>query len=357
MKKDVQISGVIALFIVICFLGLRFCSKPAHERGEKISASVKGTDTQTKQEKQTIQDSSHDSAMDAQQMKALEKSREEYNQQVKKKIDLLVLTPITFYGKVVDEEGNGIADATINASFANKFMENSPSSNYRSDSNGNFKLSGHGLSVGLTVSKEGYYGLGERSGGTFNYSTAVGQLDTHTNPDKPAIFVLKKKRADEALFSFFRGWRVKEDGTPIFIDLSAGTKRDQQSDRTIKVEAWIHNENITLEKKNFFDQYDWKYVISVPGGGLIPRKGEYDFIAPEQGYQESVTIDMPVSKGDDWVSMLERDYFVKLANGNYARITIQVRTNIQSGVAIISHYNPSGSRNLEYDRSKPIMNH
>jgi hypothetical protein len=87
----------------------------------------------------------------------------------------------------------------------------------------------------------------------------------------------------------------------------------------------------------------------VTGGGLQPRTGEFDFVAPTDGYQGNDVLDMPAS-ATPWSKQMSREYFLKLANGDYARISFTMRAGGAHFFSITSYLNPvPGHTNLEYD--------
>jgi hypothetical protein len=88
----------------------------------------------------------------------------------------------------------------------------------------------------------------------------------------------------------------------------------------------------------------------VPGGGIQLRKGgEFDFTAPTDGYQLSDEINMP-STITSWNDQGSREYFLKLANGEFARISFTMGAGGYNTFGITSYLNPQpGHRNLEYD--------
>ena len=57
---------------------------------------------------------------------------------------------------------------------------------------------------------------------------------------------------------------------------------------------------------------------------------------------------------EKWQPQAERSYFLKLANGCYARIEFKMIAGGDHYFKIESYLNPSGSRNLEYDPKKSI---
>jgi hypothetical protein len=100
---------------------------------------------------------------------------------------------------------------------------------------------------------------------------------------------------------------------------------------------------------NSGQQYDWHFQIVVPNGGLQPRTGDqFNFEAPTDGYQPSDKIDM-TKTADQWRGGADREYFVKLADGRYARVKIGVAADGHF-VEVTSYLNPTpGHTNLEYD--------
>ena len=93
----------------------------------------------------------------------------------------------------------------------------------------------------------------------------------------------------------------------------------------------------------------------MPNGGLAPNQDEREFQAPEGGYQPAIEFTMPAEGIDGrWQDRLDERYFVKLANGHYARMSIQVTAGSNHFAVVESYYNPGGSRNLEYDPRREV---
>ena len=81
----------------------------------------------------------------------------------------------------------------------------------------------------------------------------------------------------------------------------------------------------------------------------------YPYEAPAAGYQRSVTITMP-AKAPDWTQGMTVSYYF-YDGKNYGRITIDISANYQpppNPFDVELYMNPSGSRNLEFDRAKQI---
>jgi hypothetical protein len=264
---------------------------------------------------------------------------------VREQIQGLLTTPITFYGTVIDQNGAPVADATINYGALDKF--DAPGSQYqgRSDSSGNFSISGiTGAVLRVGVQKAGYYKIDGKSSAAFAYGTRPD--NTRKQPpteDQPATFVLQRMGITEPLVKVgSRQIDVPKTGEPLSIDL--GTTESRHGN--IQVESSLGN---TRQRP-----FDWRFRLSVPGGGLTERKGRFDFEAPASGYQPSIEVNMPAS-AENWSLRLTKEYFAQLSDGTYARFSIRFYPGERNFVVVESYLNPKvGSRNLEFDPKNAI---
>ena len=254
-------------------------------------------------------------------------------------------TPISFYGKVFDDKGVPVSGAHITYQAANQLDPNASNPKYTgtSDDYGNFTVSGlHGALLYVDVSKDGYYRTPPFDGhrGSYDGFTYAGVRSKDSVPpptgDNPAIFVLRKKRNGIALIHLGRSISVQKDGTPIEVDLESNKHLLQD----LKVECWTEDQT-----KDARGHYPWHCQVSVPGGGLANRDGEFDFEAPEEGYVPSEEIAPPK---DRWSPQVQRQYFVKTMDGHYARVTVDMVAGGDHFVTVESYFNPTpGDRNLE----------
>jgi hypothetical protein len=253
--------------------------------------------------------------------------------------------PITFYGKVIDQNGAPIVDATVNYTALDRFDESGTQYQGRSDNYGQFTISsirGAVLSVG--VRKEGYYPILNRSNGSFAYGIASDS--TRRAPptrEDPAVFVLQKHGLAESLIKVASGQiDIPRDGQERRVDLATG--KTGRGD--FQIESWIGDTNQR--------RYDWRYRLSVVGGGLIERTGQFDFEAPMEGYLPAFELNMP-SGAEPWHSRLTKEYFASLPDGRYARFSIRFYPGSRNFVVLESYLNPKpGDRNLEFDPNKQV---
>lgn len=256
-------------------------------------------------------------------------------------------TPIEFYGKVVDENTNAVSNAIVHFVWTDLSPTGNSEKNTISDQDGLFSLSNTtGKNLIVQVSKEGYYPY-QRFGAAFNYAGE----NQNFIPDaaNPVIFRLKRKGVAEPLVHVQspmggpKGFRIDKDGTAIEISLKTGNAVPLgQGD--LRVRSWTDNQGKVAGEK-----YDWKCQISVPNGGILQSTSELDFEAPLDGYSAVDVIDMPANLETGWSSHESRNYFLKLANGNYARISFEMVAGGDHFFQLESFLNPSGSRSLEFD--------
>lgn len=254
-------------------------------------------------------------------------------------------TPIAFYGKVVDQNTNSVAGAHVVFDWNN--LSGTQYSHTESDANGLFSISGiQGLELGVKVSKKGYYAY-LPFGRYFFYA---GKNQTFApDADNPVVFFLQKKGAAEPLMRLAgamigpRQYRLNANGTPTEISFYSG-KRTTAGQGQFRVQYWMEPPQGPNQK------FTWRCKVSVPGGGLQPTDEEFPFTAPEQGYQESFQMK---SDPNAWTYMPEQTFYVHLADGKYGRVKFSLNCSGSPFFGVVALVNPSGSRNLEYDKTLP----
>jgi hypothetical protein len=279
----------------------------------------------------------------------VERDREKERQALHKGIIDMLNAPITFSGRVVDQHGDPVPHANARYSLLDKFNASGSGGETRADGVGYFEISGvRGAVLGVNVSKDGYYQIHNVSNQRFAYGTGP---DGYTKPpptkEDPAILVLHKMGETEPLIYIEnRSFRIPKDGTPVRVDLATGRASEVGQ---LKVEAWTSERD-----PGGLRYYDWKCRVSVPGGGLVERAGQFEFEAPVGGYLQSFEVVM--EKNDpDWQRRFEKNLFLRTQDGRHARIKITFTSGGDHYLRLESHFNPqSGSRNLEYDPAKRI---
>ncbi len=255
--------------------------------------------------------------------------------------------PIEFYGKVVDENSAPVSGAHVNFHWVETpTPEGNRDTNTESDSAGLFSLhDARGPDLAVSVSKEGYYSS-RRDPPGFKYGV---YSDGDFSPDaqNPVVFHLRKMGKGEALVSLKQNHGVPRDGTPWAIDLATGKTTAGEGGDLI-VQCWTQDAGKLPGAK-----YDWRCVLTIPGGGIAPTGEEFPFLAPETGYQPTMEIDMPADQ-TNWNSQVDLKFYYRLADGRYGRMTFSMIAGGQHFCMIDSVLNPSGSRNLEPVEAKPF---
>ncbi len=254
--------------------------------------------------------------------------------------------PISFYGKVQDQFGNPIPEATVKYEVVDKFWADGSQYIGSSDLNGLFSIShigGAGITVG--VLKDGYDGIPGKSSQTFGYGMGPDEYrKAPPTEGAPALFILRKMEKAERLIVNDNYVPVPRDGTPVLIDLKQG-QRVPSGTGDLQVESWISE-----QLKDARGRYPWHCRVTVPGGGIMERGEQQDQQAPSDGYVSSIEFDMK-QDAPRWTPSLGGDYFLKLGSGCYARARIAMISGGDNFISVESFLNPKpGSRNLEYDR-------
>lgn len=264
------------------------------------------------------------------------------------------LTPILFYGKVVDQNGNPVPDAEVEYSGNNIPWGGAARRHIKTDANGEFRITSTGISLSVNVSKENYRSLLRRSdispeeaagdpysSDSFNYAKLFGP--TVHKPDKvhPVIFTLHKSGELEPLINQpGKDLIMTKDGSPIRVELNPGNPKS-----VIEMQCWTDDKIPNAER-----HYDWRFKMTVLNGGLEERLDEIAFIAPPSGYEErsfdySMKKDLP---GNQWKDEVAKSFFVRFEDDTYAIFDVKMISGGGHFAVVRSRLNPKpGSRNLE----------
>lgn len=247
--------------------------------------------------------------------------------------------PISFYGRVVDQDNHPIPAAKIEFSWTDLSTAGSSAEATSSAADGTFSLVGKkGRVLEVDVSKEGFYKVRAERLKSFDYAGFWEAKYYEPDPDHPIIFHLRKKGPGERLTSKEIQPPLPAAGDPTRIDLLNGGQ--------VSPNGQIEISAVTNTEKYPPRVFDWHASIAVPDGGLIEHDLEFPFEAPEDGYTSRVAFEMPAN-APDWKRNVEKTYFIRFGTPpRYGRI--HVRFNGASQKVFLSYIvNPSGSRNLE----------
>lgn len=265
---------------------------------------------------------------------------------------------LDLYGVVLEQQsGQPVADAQVVLSPIDQpgiGSQNSPPVTVSTDAQGHFSFTGRrGLDLLVQVSKADYYPLRDGSVAMFTHDGEDASMHRRafaSNPAAPAKLYLRAQGTPAAKLIYREGtsldsFVIGKINQPVSVSLRTGRPTITQN-ADVQVACQVNDQGVSGN-----EQYDWTCQISVPGGGLVSRQGEFDFTAPEFGYREADVIAVAKSlPHQEWSFSATRNYFIRMHNGFFARIVVRVDTRNHSSCKIESYLNPTpGDRNLEYN--------
>lgn len=261
--------------------------------------------------------------------------------------------PITFYGKVVDENDAPIAGASVEFIWNDLSSQGSSKAATQSDSAGLFSLTGvAGKGLSVHVKKAGYYTSNEQNQITFEYAAYFAK-DYHYQPDpaKPVIFRLKKKGEAEALVVRHVVERLAYDKGSYYYDLQRGSLGQQPPASTALKFTF------TRSSSRQGEPFDSTWKIEAINADLREHNDEFPQLAPTEGYTKEweasgSALDEPFNQTS------QAKFYVQTSDNRHARLEVELmHPNLRDmgpKLIIKSYLNPTGSRNLEYDPAKEI---
>jgi hypothetical protein len=261
---------------------------------------------------------------------------------------LLGNAPISFYGKVIDQESRPLSDVTVKVSVVVNFLATPTRSDQRldfvivkTDAQGKFSVQNvSGSAIQIEEIKKDGYKLSPKVGKpSFSYYPAKVQHD----PENPNIFKMWKLMGGEVLIQppVWNG-NVSCDGTTNRFDLRTGS-RSASGDLRIICKRTPLQVLPRLGRK-----FDYSFEISVLGGGIQTTEDEITYLAPGNGYLPVFSVSQ-TANDPKWYGRVKREFYFKTPEGHYGTLSVdwyatqQNPTHLDWNCAI----NPSGSRNLE----------
>jgi hypothetical protein len=254
--------------------------------------------------------------------------------------------PVGFYGKVIDQDGHAVVGAEVSLEFVVSHMDEDRTETrpitLQTDQDGQFIVTGvigYGIDK-LLIRKEGY----QLPPKTLRSYVFGHKLNYKPNFDSPVIFRVWKEAGKEPLVGSAWHGRIAGDGRTERFDLKTG-KRSANGELEITCTRSPLN---SPPPGN--GSFDYKFQITVAGGGIQPTDDEFTYRSLENGYLPSFTFGQ---KADDpkWDVRIPipKDYYIKTAEGHYGRLHVEWYA-AQGSPAHLEwdcSINPSGSRNLE----------
>jgi len=257
-------------------------------------------------------------------------------------------TPAPFWGLVVDEKGNPLADVAVRVTlfdhvlkpFEFPFVGWTELKGIRTDKRGRFKITGRSAgALVVNVIEDGYW-QEEEGFRTYRYAEKLQHRNEYELPtaSSPATFRLIPKPPDAILEPISTGAiSVDLDGTPVGVSYATTSRYGLPPDvGTIQLA-------VEAGPPNAEGRYDWQCRITVPEGGVQMRRGLFVTEAPADGYGTSLTLGY-AADDPDWDHREDYRLFARDRNGIYAYFVLRVRTQNHPFVSLEGVYNPTGAR-------------
>jgi hypothetical protein len=260
---------------------------------------------------------------------------------------------IKFYGKIIDQNSQPVANATVEFTTGAPYGFGNPK-RYRTRSNaqGVFavkNVAGTHLSI-KSIAKEGYeIKVLEIGGRTFWPFVSASRKQVWTDYTQENPFIYRAWKGDAVDLKSVKMMQAKFTVDEQFYTINLLKYVDYVvKGKNQEGDLWVQfYRSDDASKKS---KFDWRVTISVPDGGLIESDDVYMNHAPEDGYQHSVTYDYPRDRVD-WVREIHnKKYYIKSRGGKiYGRLNIDIRPIWGKGDASFKigfSLNTNGSRNL-----------
>lgn len=249
--------------------------------------------------------------------------------------------PIQYFGKVVDENSQPITGVQVsyNASAMDTVRKEIQYTGLVStDERGMFKIDGvNGVNLMLELSHPSYYAYPDNSTGFDKRS--LPKKGFFSDCEERAESFRMHSKGHPVLLSHRRGGvDVPVNGGSAMVEFLG--QQDKDVVGTLQIEASGNT------PKNWSPKpYDWSVRLTVPNGGLVESTNQFDFNAPDSGYQRSIEIDMGQDQ-QGWSDTVDKSYFLKFQNV-FARMKIHMRAKTPLYVSLEYFVNTDGTTNLE----------
>jgi|GEM_PF-2076200 len=242
-------------------------------------------------------------------------------------------TPINFYGKAINTEGDPVANAQIFFGALNKPLTPSdPATKYTaaSDDDGLFSITGiKGSRLVVRVEKVGYHTLPSEFEGIY-YSNPTPKTRIPTK-DNPAIFVLEKLNKSVDLFKERITEKLSLKGNPVTVPIFNGVE-------TLTISLTSDYNRQTYAYSN------WQAEVKLSNGGFVQTEETYNFEAPTEGYDSELEYRV-TEESEQKPKKIDRSFYFILNNGEYyGRMDLLI--SAAGGFRLEYYVNPSGGRNL-----------
>lgn len=344
MKRGILIALGIVVVLLTVFLLLR---KPAENASQSEAKPV-----EKKAAPMPIPASPQDKAPQSK-----EERLEEYGRKITE-LGMAMNRPITFYGRIIDEEGKPIPGVKANVEVTRfgripnaSLMPDEKNIELTSDDDGRIQLTDQtGVSIVVRLKPHGNYEFYQE--GYYPESFRDVALDVRVTPktsyEHPHVFPVYTKGEAEPMFRSSLQAYCKPDGSPKYVDMV--NRKSSDADNLPQVTMILSSVSGPFENK----KVPWSARIEMRDVHLQESDDPFLHVAPIEGYQPLWNLEMNESN-PHYRHEAERKFYLKFSDGTYGRMDVRVRAfygKHGTSFSIKLFKNPSGSRNLRYDETK-----
>ena len=244
-------------------------------------------------------------------------------------IEGLLNEPIEFHGRAQTRDGQPLEGAGVRVLLFDKTLpEMQPPyvtgpllPPIKTDRNGQFRITKQtGGALLIHVEKDGFQPVNDsRRFYYFGERLQYRNKDPLPSAEMPAVFILEDTDLSLIEDLFSGSIPLPETGAAAEISLRHPTPYGVEPDAA-DLRVTFHQ-----GEANDAGRYDWSCDVSAPGGGIQFYSDIRVDLAPEEGYEDSVTVSMDADD-PNWKHREEYSFLLKLRDGNYAFIEFKVRT-------------------------------
>lgn len=255
--------------------------------------------------------------------------------------------PIEFYGKVIDQFDQPVDRAQVELNWTTVVGPTpDPKKNIFTDANGRFEVTGiQGKRLWIAVDKQGYL-FSTNSVSSFEYAAFYQDNFYVPDPNNPVLFHLHKLMGAEPMYQFEMNNEIAFNGPPVVLDVARG--------KVAAIGDFAFS--LRLDGRSEKDP-DYTLLLQARNNaGFILTNERFPFNAPENGYQTEMTIHQRATD-TNYNSRQTFHFYAKTCDGKYGVVWFEVnipRIGDTASCNATIRYNPSGSRNLEFDQNKWI---
>jgi len=255
--------------------------------------------------------------------------------------------PIKFYGKVLDQFGQPVDGAEVELSWTTVIGPiPDPKKSIFTGSDGQFAVTDiQGKGITISVSKVGYESESDWIQ-SFEYASFYENNFHVPDPNNPVFFHLHKLMGAEPMYQFEMDNKMAFDGPPVVLDVASG--------KVAAIGDFAFS--LRLDGRSEKDP-DYTLLLQAQNNaGFILTNERFPFNAPENGYQTEMAIHQRATD-TNYNSRQTFHFYAKTRGGKYGVVWFEVnvpRIGDTASCNATIRYNPSGSRNLEFDQNKWI---